>query len=89
MAIGIFHKNPVPGLRKRYDRAREHADKLKDRNKKLQVLHLLDSIEPTLISLEEQNQPKFELKRMVNYVKNNVEEAEDLIKEKMPQMYEK
>ena len=52
MVLG-FNSNPVPGLRKKYDRAREKADKLKEKEKKMRILRLLDQLEPTLIALEE------------------------------------
>jgi hypothetical protein len=77
--LGI-KRNPVPKIRKKYDRMREKADKMKDRQTKLQVLRFLDQIEPTLTALEEQDQPKFERRRMLNYIKDNMEQLEDMNK---------
>ena len=74
-----FRSNPVPKLRKQYDRIREKADKIKDRNGRLQILRYLDQLEPTLIALEEQEQPRFERRRMVNYVRNGLEEVKDML----------
>ncbi len=82
MVLGLFRSDPVPGLRKKYDRAREKADKLKDRNRKLQILRMLDQLEPTLIALEEQEQPKFERRRMVSYIRDGIAQIQDMLKEK-------
>jgi len=82
MVLGIFSRNPVPGLRKKYDRLRERAGKIKDRNVKLRFLRMLDQLEPTLIALEEQEQPKFERRRMVSYVRDGLEQMRDALKEK-------
>ncbi|MBI4170487.1 MAG: hypothetical protein HY514_02245 [Candidatus Aenigmarchaeota archaeon] len=82
MALGFLHRDPVPGLRKKYDRAREKADKLKDRNRKLQILRMLDQLEPTLIALEEQDQPKFERRRMASYVRDGIGHVQDILSEK-------
>ena len=79
MVLGFLHKDSVPKLRKQYDRAREKADKIKDRGKKLQILRMLDQVEPTLIALEEQEPPKFERRRMISYVRDNVERAQEMI----------
>ena len=82
MVLGILHKNPIPSLRKKYDRAREKSDKIKDKNKKLQLLRLLDQLEPTLIALEEQDQPKFERRRMASYVRDGVDQINDMLSQK-------
>jgi len=86
MVLG-FNSNPVPGLRKKYDRAREKADKLKEKEKKMRILRLLDQLEPTLIALEEQELPKFEKKKRTAYVKEGVEQAEKILKEKEAKKY--
>ncbi len=83
MVLG-FNSNPVPGIRKKYDRVREKADKLKDKEKKMRLLRLLDQFEPTLIALEEQELPKFEKKKRTAYVKDGIEQAEKILKEKQP-----
>jgi molecular chaperone GrpE (heat shock protein) len=81
MVLG-FSSNPVPKLRKSYDRTREKIDKIKDKNQKVQLLRMLDQLEPTLISLEEQEQPKFERRRMISYIRDGVEQVSDLLAEK-------
>lgn len=82
MAFWLFGRDPVPGLRKKYDRIREKADRIKDKDKKLRILRLLDQVEPTLIALEEQDQPRFERRRMASYVRDAVEQANDMLAEK-------
>ena len=83
MVLGI-HKDPVPGLRKKYDRLREKADKIKNRQFKGQLLKYLDQLEPTIIALEEQEQPRFERRRMIRYVKDGIESVGDMLAEKNP-----
>jgi hypothetical protein len=77
MVLGLYG-NPVVKLRKKYDRLREKTDRLKEKNQKLQILRYLDQLEPTLIALEEQEQPKFEKRRMVSYVRDGLESIEDM-----------
>lgn len=81
MVLGI-RGTPVPKLRKKYDRMREKADKMKEKQAKISVLRFLDQLEPTIIALEEQDQPKFERRRMISYVRDNLEQLEDDIKTK-------
>lgn len=81
MVLGIFSRNPVPGLRKKYDRLRERADRAKDRATRLEALRILDQVEPTLVALEEQEQPKFERRRMLGYVKSGLGRAGEAFSE--------
>ena len=84
--ISIFRKNKPFKLRKRYDRAREKADKMKDYRKKIQLLRMLDTVEANLILLEEDRiTSKFERRRMAAQIEAAVENAWDIIKEKRQQ----
>ncbi|MBI4162484.1 MAG: hypothetical protein HY513_02280 [Candidatus Aenigmarchaeota archaeon] len=81
--ISLLRRNSVYSLRKRYDRVREHADKLKDYNRKMHILRMLDVIEPNLILLEENRiQSRFEKRRLVAQIKATVENANELVKMK-------
>ena len=78
----ILNRKNVYKLRKEYDRIREKADKEPDMNKRFAVLHLLDSIEPTLVVLEEQILSNLERKRMINYVDQRLKKARTMLKER-------
>ncbi len=78
----IFSRKSVYRLRKEYDRIREKTDKEQDMNRRLEILRLLDSIEPTLVSLEEHIMSGFEKKRMIRYIGQNLEKAKHMLKDK-------
>ena len=79
--ISLLRRNSIYRLRKHYDRVREHADKVKDYNRKMQILRMLDIVEPNLILLEENRiQSRFEKRRLVAQINATVENANELIK---------
>ena len=81
--ISLLRRNKIYGLRKHYDRVREHADKMKDYNRKIQILRMLDMVEPSLILLEENRiQSRFEKRRLVAQINATVENANELVKMK-------
>jgi hypothetical protein len=70
-------------LRKEYDRLREKADKEHDMNRRTIILRQLDSIEPTIVALEEQTIiSNFEKKRMRKYAQRSLSQAKMMIKNK-------
>lgn len=84
--LSVFRKNKPLKLRKKYDRVREKADKLEDYRKKMQLLRMLDSVEASLILLEEDRiTSKFERRRMAAQIEAAVENARDMLKEKQQQ----
>jgi len=84
--LSLFRRNKIYSLRKRYDRVREHADKMNDYNRKMQILRMLDMIEPNIILLEENRiQSRFEKRRLVAQIKATVENANELVKMKREQ----
>jgi len=84
--LGIFRKNKPLKLRKKYDKAREKTDKLKDYRKKMQLLRMLDTVEASLILFEEDRiTSKFERRRMAAQIEAAVENAWDMLKEKQQQ----
>src|SRR3989344_713038 len=69
-------------LRKKYDRAREKTDKIKNRQRRFTILRVLDQVEPTLVMLEEQPVSRFQRGKMARFVKAGIVEARKMIKEK-------
>ena len=76
----ILGRKSVYRLRKTYDRLREKADRTKPIEKRIAILHFLDQLEPTLISLEEQMLPNFERRRMSRYVNDSLKKAQKMLK---------
>jgi hypothetical protein len=77
--LGIFG-GKVYRLRRKYDRVREKADRLSDRSRKLKALHILDGVETTLVTLEEQKLTRFDRRRMIFNVREGVEQAKTILK---------
>ena len=79
--ISLLRRNKIYALRKHYDRVRERADKIKDYGRRMQVLRMLDVVEPNLILLEENRiQSRFEKRRLVAQINATVENAKELVK---------
>ena len=88
--LGYIHfffsyRHKVYSLRRRYDRAREKADKIRNAEKRLYVLRILDQIEPTLVMLEEQRISRWERGRMIRHINNGVSQARAAMKGKLKQ----
>lgn len=81
----VSYRHKIYALRKRYDRMRERVDKLRNAEKRLYALKILDQIEPTLVMLEEQRVSRFERSRMIRYVNNGVKQARASIKGRVQQ----
>ena len=77
------YRHKIYSLRKRYDRARERADKIRNAEKRLHTLRILDQVEPTLVLLEEQRVSRFERGRMVRYVNSGINQAKAAVKGKL------
>ena len=80
----VSYRHKIYSLRKRYDRTRERADKMRNAEKRLYALKILDQIEPTLVMLEEQRVSRFERGRMVRYVNNGIKQAQGVVKGRQP-----
>ncbi len=80
----LSYRHKVFALRKKYDRVRERADKIRNAEKRLYALKILDQIEPTIVMLEEQRVSRFERGRMIRYVNSGIKQARSVIKGKMP-----
>ena len=78
----VSYRHKVFSLRRRYDRTRERADKIRNAEKRLYALRIMDQIEPTLVMLEEQRVSRFERGRMIKYVNNGINQARAAIKGK-------
>lgn len=78
----ILRRKSVIKLRKDYDKTREKADKEPDPNRRIEILRFLDSIEPTLVSLEEHMVSNFEKKRRMKYISQSLRRAKHMLKDK-------
>ena len=60
LAFLVSKRHKIYKLRKKYDRIREKANKVKDYEKRNSIFSILDQIEPNLVILEEQNLSRLE-----------------------------
>ena len=83
--MGIFDfllgRSRAYKLRKKYDRMRERADRIRDINERIDVLRLLDQLEPSVISLEEHQMSKFDKKRIASYIESNLRKIKFMLDE--------
>ena len=87
MVFGYFRyllssRRKIFSLRKKYNRTREKAIKIASSEKRMQVLRMLDQVEPTLVMLEEQRVSGFEKGRMRRYVESGIKQAKSAMKQK-------
>ncbi len=80
-------RRKIYGLRKKYNRLRERADRQGNKEKRLAILKLLDQIEPTLVLLEEQQITGYERNRMIGYVNSGIEQAKNVLKKDYKPVY--
>jgi len=76
----VGYRRRIFKLRKEYDHARERADK-KTLRQRIAILKVLDSVEPTLLTLEEQQISMFQRGKMIAQVRVAVEQAKEMLKE--------
>lgn len=80
--IDILLRRPTAyRLRRDYDRVREKADKIKDISVRMEILRLLDQLEPSVVSLEEHHMSRFDKKRTSFYVRNNLKKVKTMLNE--------
>ncbi len=87
--MGIFgfvsymfsYRRRVYALRRKYDRVRENADK-QHASKRIEVLRILDQLEPTLVTLEEQDISGYDKSRFFGFVEQGIHNAENVMKQR-------
>ena len=75
-------RRPTPyKLRKEYDHIREKADKIGNINKRVEMLRMLDQIEPSVVSVEEHHMSHFDKKRTMDYINSSLRKIKFIMKE--------
>ena len=77
----ILRRRDAYSLRKEYDRLREHTDKIHKIDQRLEILRMLDQVEPSIISLEEHHMSNYEKKKIFSYVSAQLRKAKFMIAE--------
>jgi len=80
LAFLVSKRHKIYKLRKKYDRIREKANKVKDYEKRNSIFSILDQIEPNLVILEEQNLSRLERGRTMNFVGSGIRKSEQILK---------
>ena len=80
--VDLLLRRPTAyGLRKHYDRLRERTDRLGNIEKRIEILRMLDQIEPSIISLEEHHMSRFEKKKIADYIETNMRKVKFMLDE--------
>ena len=85
----IMRRQNAYKLRKEYDRLREHTDKIHKIDQRLEILRMLDQIEPSIISLEEHHMSNYEKKKVYGYVIPQLRKVKFMINESKKSAKEK
>ena len=80
--IDFLSRKPKPvKIRRDYDRLREKADRLPRIEKRIEMLRMLDALEPQVTMMEEHPMSTFELKKTAQYVNYNLNRIKLLMSE--------
>ena len=85
----ILRRPTVYSLRKNYDRLREKTDRLGNIERRVEILRMLDQIEPSIISLEEHHISNFEKKRIRQYLESSMRKVKFMLDESKIKQKEK
>ena len=77
----LSRKPKVGKIRHGYDKLRERVDKLPKIEKRIELLRMLDQIEPQVAMMEEHHMSTFEMKKTAEYINHNIKRVELLIQE--------
>lgn len=77
----LLRRSTAYKLRKTYDRIRERADRIHDINERIEVLRMLDQIEPSVVSFEEHQMSHYEKKKTKYFIESNFRKIKFLINE--------
>ena len=78
----LLGRKSVYAIRKEYDRLRERTDKETNIDRRIAILHVLDSIEPSIVVLEEHIVSDYEKKKMIRFIKENLKRVRFMINDK-------
>ncbi|MBS3054278.1 MAG: hypothetical protein J4431_01965 [Candidatus Aenigmarchaeota archaeon] len=65
-------RREIYGLRKEYDKIREHVDRQEDEQKRVGLLRMLDQLEPNMVTLEEQKLSGGDTRKLKLYVRSSL-----------------
>lgn len=77
----ILRRPSVYSLRKKYDRLREKADRVGNISRRVELLRMLDQLEPSITSLEEHQMSRYEKKRTTYYAESNLRKIKFMLDE--------
>lgn len=77
----ILRRSSAYKLRKTYDKLRERADKIHNINKRIEILRMLDQLDPSIVSFEEHQMSHYEKKKTKYYIESNMRKVKFLMDE--------
>lgn len=78
----LLRRKTAESLRKGYDRLRERADRESIKEKKLEILRMLDAINPLVVMLEEQYMSNYEKKAVTSRIVRELEKVKFVLNDK-------
>ena len=73
---------PTPyKIRRDYDKLREKTDKIRKIERRVQILQMLDRIEPSVVSIEEHHMSNFEKRHTMDYIGASLRKVKFLLNE--------
>jgi len=80
--IDFLSGKPKPAkLRREYDKLREKVDRLPSIEKRIELLRMLDQLEPQVTMMEEHHMSTFEMKKTAEYINYNLKRIRLLMTE--------
>lgn len=77
----ILRRSSAYKLRKTYDRLRERADKVHNINQRIEILRMLDQLDPSIVSFEEHQMSHYEKKKTKYFIESNMRKIKFLMEE--------
>ena len=77
----LLRRSTAYKLRKPYDKLREKADRIHNINERIEILRMLDQLDPSIVSFEEHQMSHYEKKKTKYYIESNMRKIRFLMDE--------
>lgn len=77
----LLRRSPAYKLRKTYDKLRERADRIHNINERIEILRMLDQLDPSIVSFEEHQMSHYEKKKTRYFIESNLRKIKFLMDE--------
>ncbi|HLD39125.1 MAG TPA: hypothetical protein VJB05_02310 [archaeon] len=77
----LLRRSSAYKLRRTYDKLREKADKIHNINQRIEILRMLDQLDPSIVSFEEHQMSHYEKKKTKYFIESNMRKVKFLMGE--------